>query len=398
MHSSSFLPSASGTPVLVFDGATTDPLHTIRLTVDEGFRHNGTSGGTVVDNRLSGVTNNPSTAAILVQDDHVTVEWLEVRYGGCSTTACADGVRVSGQVRTDNQVVIRSLAIHDIPDASTQARAAGVRVSSPAASVDVYNTVMWQIYDADGVRLEPKGPWDGTSRVRILNNSIRFSKGTGQAAYQSAEAVNTNVLLRNNIAYNSANESGATGFIFNGSLNTASSHNLSSSNDTTGPAHSPAGAALTRQTLGAVSWGLVLFLAVPAVGALLFFTVVGLPASLVMLGLLLPLAFLAGFTVSAVRLGRWVLRSSATRPYGAAALGSLLLLVVGLVPVAGQILVLLAGMLGAGALLGTFGGGAPEKVTAPGPAGEAEEEPGTPAETGRGGPGPVEGADGARGT
>ena len=159
-----------------------------------------------------------------------------------------------------------------------------------------------------------------------------------------------------------------------------------------------AGAALTRQTLGAVSWGLVLFLAVPAVGALLFFTVVGLPASLVMLGLLLPLAFLAGFTVSAVRLGRWVLRSSATRPYGAAALGSLLLLVVGLVPVAGQILVLLAGMLGAGALLGTFGGGAPEKVTAPGPAGEAEEEPGTPAETGRGGPGPVEGADGARGT
>ena len=44
------------------------------------------------------------------------------------------------------------------------------------------------------------------------------------------------------------------------------------------------------------------------------------------------------------------------------------------------------------------GGGVPEKVAAPGPAGEAEEEPGTPAETGRGGPGPVDGAGGASGT
>ena len=85
----------------------------------------------------------------------------------------------------------------------------------------------------------------------------------------------------------------------------------------------------------------MLFVVVPAAAALAFFTVVGLPASLVALGLMLPLAGLAGFAVAGLRLGRWLLRSRSARPYGAAALGSALLLAVGLVPVAGQVVVLL---------------------------------------------------------
>jgi hypothetical protein len=95
---------------------------------------------------------------------------------------------------------------------------------------------------------------------------------------------------------------------------------------------------------------------VPGLALLAFFTVVGLPAAVVVIALLLPVLGLAGFTVAGVRLGTWVLRSRAGRPYGAAALGCALLLAAGLIPVAGQILVLAAAALGAGALARTWGG------------------------------------------
>jgi len=137
-------------------------------------------------------------------------------------------------------------------------------------------------------------------------------------------------------------------------------------------------AGLTGDSWAALTWALGLFVAVPAAAALAYFTVVGLPASLVVLGLLIPVAGLAGFAVAGLRLGTWVLRSRRARPYEAAALGSALLLVVGLVPVAGQVLVLVASALGAGALARTFGRqGATEAATpaAETPAGE-EASPG----------------------
>ena len=132
-------------------------------------------------------------------------------------------------------------------------------------------------------------------------------------------------------------------------------------------------AGLTGDAWGALAWALVLFVVVPGAAALAYFTVVGLPASLVVLGLLLPVAGLAGFAVAGLRLGTWVLRSRAVRPYGAAALGSLLLLAVGLVPVAGQVLVVMAAALGAGALARTFGRQVGSATEAP-----AAENPGGP--------------------
>ena len=133
---------------------------------------------------------------------------------------------------------------------------------------------------------------------------------------------------------------------------------------------------LTADLAGAVTWALVLFVVGPGLAALAFFTVVGLPASLVVLGLLLPVAGLAGFAVAGFRLGTWVLRSRSERPYGAAALGSALLLALGLVPVAGPFLLALAAALGAGALARTFGGerrsaGPAAAVEAPSPADSA---------------------------
>ena len=122
-----------------------------------------------------------------------------------------------------------------------------------------------------------------------------------------------------------------------------------------------AGAGLTGDFWGAVTWALVLFAAVPGLALLAFFTVVGLPAAVVVLGWLLPVLVLAGFAVAGLRLGTWALHSRAERPYGAAALGSALLLAAALLPVAGPILVLLAAALGAGALARTFG----REATAP---------------------------------
>jgi len=108
--------------------------------------------------------------------------------------------------------------------------------------------------------------------------------------------------------------------------------------------------ALVEDLLGSLGAALALFVLGPAVALLLFFTVLGLPLSLAYLVVFLPLLALAGFAVSALRLGRWILRSDLARSYWAVLLGSLVLAAAGLVPFVGQVLVPAACALGAGAL------------------------------------------------
>ena len=108
--------------------------------------------------------------------------------------------------------------------------------------------------------------------------------------------------------------------------------------------------ALTGDLPGSLGAALLLFVVAPAVAVLLFFTVLGLPLSLTYLVVFLPLFALAGFAVSALRLGGWILRSDSPRPYWAVLLGGVVLAGVGLVPFVGQVLVPVACALGAGAL------------------------------------------------
>jgi hypothetical protein len=110
-----------------------------------------------------------------------------------------------------------------------------------------------------------------------------------------------------------------------------------------------AAGALTGDLSGSLGAALLLFVLAPAAALLLFFTVVGLPLSVVYLVVGLPILALVGFCVSGLRVGRWVVRTDSPRPYGAMLLGSAGLAVVGLIPFAGQIIVLLACALGAGA-------------------------------------------------
>jgi hypothetical protein len=111
-----------------------------------------------------------------------------------------------------------------------------------------------------------------------------------------------------------------------------------------------AGEALTGDLPGSLGAALLLFVVAPAVAVLLFFTVVGIPVSLAYLVVGLPVLALAGFSVCALRLGRWMLRSDPPRPYWAMLLGGVVLAVAGLVPYAGQVLVPAACALGGGAL------------------------------------------------
>src|SRR4030067_624651 len=94
----------------------------------------------------------------------------------------------------------------------------------------------------------------------------------------------------------------------------------------------PAAHARTADLPGSLGAALVLFVVAPAVAVLLFFTVLGLPLSLTYLVVLLPLFALAGFTVSPLRLGGWILRSDSGRPYWSVLLGGVVLAGGGLVP------------------------------------------------------------------
>jgi len=111
-----------------------------------------------------------------------------------------------------------------------------------------------------------------------------------------------------------------------------------------------AAGSLTSDPAGSLGAALLLFLLGPAAAVLLFFTVVGLPVSLVYLAVALPALGLLGFAVTALRLGEWLLRSAAARPFPAVVLGTVVLAVVALIPYVGQVLVPLAAALGGGAL------------------------------------------------
>ena len=201
-------------PVMI-DGATTDANHTITLTADHGNRHYGRASvavGTVA--LINNTTPNP---AIRVYDDHVTVEWLEIR-GGNGTGAHA--VEVSN-LATVNHVVLDALLIDNTPGN-------GIEILHPDTIADVYNNM---IYEAGlGIRINTTP--SGTSRIRLLGNTVfSCNRNTGVSGIVSTAASNVAVTLRDNIAHSNRNGDFSVP-VHNGE----SSHNLGS--DGSGASHS----------------------------------------------------------------------------------------------------------------------------------------------------------------
>lgn len=98
--------------------------------------------------------------------------------------------------------------------------------------------------------------------------------------------------------------------------------------------------------------GLVLWLAVPIVALLAFGTVIGIPVAVTVLLMVLPAMAFAGLVVGAVRLGELLVSrgEGVGHPYLAATVGTTLLVVVGLVPFFGTIVLAVVSFLGSGAL------------------------------------------------
>jgi len=212
--------------VLVIDGSTTGPFHTITLTADPGNRHNGIPGSGVVLDMGGAADGN----AIYFGDNFGTVEWMEARNG----VTAADAVQL-GTVNGSNRRVVRNCLLHD-------GFSRGIQIHTNAVDsydLDLYNNIVYKV--SRGIFLED--PVVATSTIRILNNTVfSCTSGTGPGISAVAPVSGTPVTVSNNISH--SNTSGSFGVL---GLNPASRNNLAS--DLTGTTHSPAGGGLNSVPL-----------------------------------------------------------------------------------------------------------------------------------------------------
>jgi hypothetical protein len=114
---------------------------------------------------------------------------------------------------------------------------------------------------------------------------------------------------------------------------------------------------LMRERWGAsIVTGLALFVGLPILAVMAFFTIIGIPLGVAILLVVMPALWVLGYLVAGTWLGRMLTRAMGRtdrpeRPLLAAALGILVFQLVGLVPALGPMLTILAGVIGAGALV-----------------------------------------------
>lgn len=116
-----------------------------------------------------------------------------------------------------------------------------------------------------------------------------------------------------------------------------------------------AGEELTRRLGESVIAGLIVWIGGPILGVLAFLTIIGIPLGLAIFVIALPALGFLGYIVAGTRLGAALIQAVGVtehpnRPYLAAVVGLVALQIVGVIPIIGGIVVLLAGFLGSGAL------------------------------------------------
>ena len=209
---------------LIINGSTTDATHTITLTADGDNRHYGLPGqGVVINMGAAGI-------AVYVQDDFVTVEWLEITN---TTGANNEAIRANNLTAgAGSQVVLRNNLIHN-------GGACGIGLYDPDGRVDVYDNIVYGNTQC-GLWVNPV-PLLAGSQFRVLNNTFYGNTTQGILKSAGASAAKT-LLVRNNISVNN------TGVDFScdaaNALDATSSNNLSD-DGTRRTACSPAGGAVT---------------------------------------------------------------------------------------------------------------------------------------------------------
>ncbi len=171
--------------------------------------------------------NTGSNDGVRVQEDYVTVEWLEIKNG----TGSGDGIDVRGQTPGAHKVILRNNLVHNVPGDGI-----APDLSGADWDIDIYNNI---IYDAgdDGITMANMG---AGSVIRILNNTIYSNTGDGIFGFSGV------ALIQNNISHSN----GGSDFAIPRSG--ASSNNLSG--DITATAHSPAGGEVLSVLLANVNF------------------------------------------------------------------------------------------------------------------------------------------------
>jgi hypothetical protein len=112
--------------------------------------------------------------------------------------------------------------------------------------------------------------------------------------------------------------------------------------------------AMTGDLVNSIIGGVFLWIAVPILGGLAIASIVGIPLGIGVFLFLLPALGFLGYLVAGTRLGIWLLglggREPGERPFLAAALGTLGLQLLILIPVVGVFIAILSGLWGGGAL------------------------------------------------
>lgn len=113
-----------------------------------------------------------------------------------------------------------------------------------------------------------------------------------------------------------------------------------------------AGRTITADLGPSILAGLVLWIVVPLIGALLFATFVGVPAAITIWVVVLPALGFVGFLVAGIRIGEYITSGGGGtgHPYLASFVGLLVLIIAGAIPAIGPLVVAIAGFLGSGAL------------------------------------------------
>lgn len=141
--------------------------------------------------------------------------------------------------------------------------------------------------------------------------------------------------------------------------------------------------ALTNATAMSILAAVIIWIGGPFLAGLAFVTLVGIPFALGVLLVALPALWFLGYIVAGTRVGLAITRKGVedphdadVHPYLAAVVGLLILQVIALIPVIGWLIVILAGVYGAGGLAliavrGVRGGGSSPAPSQPAPSPEA---------------------------
>jgi hypothetical protein len=111
---------------------------------------------------------------------------------------------------------------------------------------------------------------------------------------------------------------------------------------------------MTRDAVSAIVGVVFLWVAVPAIAGVAIVTLIGIPFGVGLLVFALPALWFIGYIVAGARLGSALVgltgRATGDHPFAATTLGLALLQLLVLVPVLGALIVLFAGVWGAGAV------------------------------------------------